>query len=160
MSFSHLIPNADSAQRCGRVAVAMGGVSAEREVSLNSGNAVYQGLISAGVDAFKLDLQEHMLRQLLDLKADRVFNILHGGVGENGAIPAVLDMLGLPYTGSGIFASALTMDKLSTKRVLLGSGIPTPEFMELNSEEDCPVCWTTSAYRCLSSRTWKARVSV
>ena len=137
MNYSNLRPQSDSAKRCGKVAVALGGTSAEREVSLNSGNAVHEALIAAGVDAFKLDLQGDVLRQLQDLKADRVFNILHGGDGENGTIPAVLDMLGIPYTGSGLFASALTMDKLATKRVLLGSGIPTPQYMELSSEEDC-----------------------
>ncbi len=132
-----LMPRADSAKKCGRVAVLMGGQSAEREISLKSGNAVYQGLKNAGVDAFKFDPRQDLLRELLDLKADRVFNILHGGVGENGSIQAVLEMIGLPYTGSGVAASALTMDKLATKRVLLGSNIPTPEFMELNSEDDC-----------------------
>ena len=132
-----LMPRADSAKKCGRVAVLMGGQSAEREVSLMSGNAVFEGLKKAGVDVFKFDPQNDLLRQLLDLKADRVFNILHGRGGEDGTIQAVLEIIGLPYTGSGVAASALTMDKLATKRVLLGSNIPTPEFMQLNSEDDC-----------------------
>jgi len=134
---TNLMPSAGAAAKCGRVAVLMGGLSAEREVSLKSGNAVYDALCKAGVDAFKFDLQEDALRQLLELKADRVFNILHGRGGEDGTIQAVLDMLGMVYTGSGVYGSALTMDKLATKRVLLGSGIPTPAYMELNSEDDC-----------------------
>ena len=132
-----LMPRADSAKKCGRVAVLMGGQSAEREISLRSGNAVFEALKQAGVDAFKFDPQQDLLRELLDLKADRVFNILHGRGGEDGTIQAVLEIIGLPYTGSGVAASALTMDKLATKRVLLGSKIPTPEYMELNSEDDC-----------------------
>lgn len=137
MNYSDLLPDAGSVQRCGRVAVAMGGTSAEREVSLKSGNAVYQGLISAGVDAFKLDLQQDAISQLSSLEADRVFNILHGRGGEDGTIQAVMDLLGIIYTGSGVGASALAMDKLATKRVLRGCSIPTPEFIELNSKEDC-----------------------
>ena len=92
---------------------------------------------TAGVDAFKFDPQQDLLHQLLELEADRVFNILHGRGGEDGTIQAVLDMLGMPYTGSGVAASALTLDKLATKRLLLGSNIPTPDYMELNSEDDC-----------------------
>lgn len=137
MNYSHLLPDAQTAQRCGKVAVAMGGTSAEREVSLNSGEAVYQGLIAAGVDAFKLDLQQDAINQLIGLEADRVFNILHGRGGEDGTIQAVMDLLGITYTGSGVGASALAMDKLATKRVLRGCAIPTPDFLELNSEDDC-----------------------
>ncbi len=135
--YESLMPSPGSAAKCGRVAVMMGGMSAEREISLKSGNAVFEGLKKAGVDAFKFDPQQDMLRQLLDLKADRIFNILHGRGGEDGSVQAVLDMIGLPYTGSGVAASALTMDKLATKRVLLGSQIPTPDYRELNSEDDC-----------------------
>jgi D-alanine-D-alanine ligase len=133
----NFMPSASIAAKCGKVAVIMGGLSAEREISLKSGNAVYAALRKAGVDAFKLDLQENALKQLLELKADRVFNILHGRGGEDGTIQAVLDMLGMAYTGSGVYGSALTMDKLATKRILLGSGIPTPAYMELNCEADC-----------------------
>jgi len=137
MNYTNLMPDAESAKRCGRVAVAMGGTSAEREVSLNSGHAVYQGLIDAGIDAYKLDLQQDAITQLIDLEADRVFNIMHGRGGEDGTIQAVMDLLGITYTGSGVGASALAMDKLATKRILRGCAIPTPEFLELNSEEDC-----------------------
>ena len=137
MTFKNLKPSAETANLSGRVAVLMGGTSAEREVSLMSGNAVHQALVSSGVDAFKLDLQENAIDQLTNLQADRVFNILHGRGGEDGQMQAVMDTLGIPYTGSGVCASALAMNKLLTKRVLRGSGIPTPDFQELNSERDC-----------------------
>jgi D-alanine-D-alanine ligase len=115
----------------------MGGTSAEREISLMSGNAVYQALVKAGVDAFKLDVKDNAIEQLQNLKADRVFNILHGRGGEDGQLQAVMDLLGISYTGSDVGASALAMNKLLTKRVLRGSGLPTPEFKVLNSENDC-----------------------
>lgn len=134
---SSIIPSAKSVALCGKVAVLLGGTSAEREVSLKSGHAVYQALIEAGVDAFKLDVQSNVLEQLQNLEADRVFNILHGRGGEDGTIQAVLEMLDIPYTGSGVCASALAMDKLATKRIFAGSGIPTPDYIELASEADC-----------------------
>ncbi len=130
-------PLAGTAQQCGRVAVLMGGESAEREVSLNSGKAVYQALLSAGVDAIAVDLHGHIFHQLCELKADRVFNLLHGRGGEDGRIQAVLDFLGIPSTGSGVCASALTMDKILTKKVIRCSGISTPDFIELHDEADC-----------------------
>jgi D-alanine-D-alanine ligase len=130
-------PAADIAAKCGKVAVLMGGDSAEREVSLNSGNAVYQALLTAGVDAIPVDLQAHVFHQLAELKVDRVFNVLHGRGGEDGTIRAVLDFLGIPSTGSGVCSAALTMDKIPTKKVIRCSGIPTPDFMELRSEADC-----------------------
>ena len=126
-----------TAARCGRVAVLMGGESAEREVSLKSGNAVYQALLEAGVDAFPVDLQGDLHAQLAALEADRVFNVLHGRGGEDGSIRALLDILGLPSTGSGVGALALTMDKVVTKKVIRCSDIPTPDFFELDSEADC-----------------------
>ncbi len=130
-------PAADSAARCGRVAVLMGGDSAEREVSLNSGNAVYQALLAAGVDAIVVDLQARAFHQLVELEVDRVFNLLHGPGGEDATIRAVLDFLQIPSTGSGVCAAALTMDKVLTKKVIQCSGIPTPEFIELHTEADC-----------------------
>ena len=130
-------PSPDSAKACGRVAVLLGGTSAEREVSLKSGNAVYTGLIEAGVDAFKVDLQEDVLRQLQNLEADRAFIVLHGRGGEDGTLQALLEYLQIPYTGSGVCASALAMDKLATKRILAGSAIPTPDYIELCNEADC-----------------------
>jgi D-alanine-D-alanine ligase len=132
-----LKPSADVAAKCGKVAVLMGGDSAEREVSLNSGNAVYQALQTAGVDAIEVDLKARSFHQLAELKVDRVFNVLHGRGGEDGTIRAVLDFLGIPSTGSGVCSAALTMDKVLTKKVIRCSGIPTPDFIELRTEADC-----------------------
>lgn len=131
------MPDSDIAVACGRVAVLCGGISAEREISLQSGRAVHTALMTAGVDAFQLDMGDQALRQLLTLKADRVFNVLHGRGGEDGHIQAVLEMMSMPYTGSGVCASALSMDKLATKRILNGVGIATPEYCVLNCESDC-----------------------
>jgi D-alanine-D-alanine ligase len=130
-------PDASLAARCGRVAVLMGGDSAEREVSLKSGNAVYQALLEAGVDAVAVDLHGHIFHQLCELEVDRAFNLLHGRGGEDGRVRAVLDFLGIPCTGSGVCSSALTMDKVLTKKVIRCSGIPTPDFIELHDEADC-----------------------
>jgi len=130
-------PAAGTAQRCGRVAVLMGGESAEREVSLKSGHAVHQALLAAGVDAIAVDLHGHIFHQLTELRVDRAFNLLHGRGGEDGRVRAVLDFLGIPCTGSGVCASALTMDKVLTKKVIRQSGVPTPDFFELHSEDDC-----------------------
>lgn len=132
-----LKPSAEVAAKCGKVAVLMGGDSAEREVSLNSGNAVYRALQTAGVDTITVDLTARAFHQLADLKVDRVFNMLHGRGGEDGTIRAVLDFLGIPSTGSGVCAAALTMDKVLTKKVIRCSGIPTPDFIELRTEADC-----------------------
>jgi len=137
MSFGHLLPASDIASKSGRVAVLMGGTSAEREVSLKSGSFVLQALLDAGVDAFKVDVQENILDQLKHMKADRVLNMLHGRGGEDGEIQAILDVLKIPYTGSGVKASSVTMDKLMTKRLLLGSHINTPDFLQLKTLEDC-----------------------
>ena len=130
-------PAADSAARCGRVAVLMGGDSAEREVSLNSGRAVHAALLEAGVDAVAVDLGSRPFHQIAELEVDRVFNLLHGRGGEDGTIRAVLGICRKSSTGSGVCAAALTMDKVLTKKVIKCSGIPTPEFIELHSEADC-----------------------
>jgi D-alanine-D-alanine ligase len=137
MSFANLQPANDAASKCGRVAVLMGGTAAEREVSLKSGSFVLQGLLDAGVDAFGVDIGVNICQQLSELKADRVFNILHGRVGEDGQVQGLLESLSLPYVGSGIRASAVTMDKLMTKRLLQGCGLKTPIFYELTSLQDC-----------------------
>ncbi len=123
----------------GRVAVIMGGTSAEREVSLRSGAQVLQGLLKAGVDAFGMDLGgegQEPIAQLLEAKFDRAFLILHGRGGEDGTIQGVLEMLNKPYTGSGVAASALGMDKLRSKQLWLGAGLPTPVFAILDDEVD------------------------
>lgn len=121
----------------GRVAVLFGGKSAEREVSLKSGNAVLQALLAAGVDAFGIDAGDDLLQRLTAEKIDRAFIVLHGRGGEDGSMQGLLECAGIPYTGSGILASALAMDKLRTKRVWLSLGLPTPNHAALASEADC-----------------------
>ncbi|MDO9623301.1 MAG: D-alanine--D-alanine ligase [Pseudomonas sp.] len=121
----------------GRVAVLYGGKSAEREVSLNSGNAVLNALQGAGVDAFGIDVGDDFLQHLLSEKIDRAFIVLHGRGGEDGSMQGLLECAGIPYTGSGILASALAMDKLRTKRVWLSLGLPTPAHAAPASEADC-----------------------
>ena len=102
----------------GRVAVLYGGKSAEREVSLKSGAAVIEALQGAGVDVVAIDVGDDLLTRLQSEKIDRAFIILHGRGGEDGSMQGLLECLGIPYTGSGILASALAMDKLRTKQVL------------------------------------------
>ena len=121
----------------GRVAVLFGGKSAERAVSLKSGNAVLEALLGAGVDAFGIDVGDDLLQRLLNEKIDRAFIILHGRGGEDGSMQGLLECLEIPYTGSGILASALAMDKLRTKQVWHSLGIPTPRHAVLGSEADC-----------------------
>lgn len=124
------------ARRCGRVAVFLGGDSAEREVSLKSGAAVLNALLSVGVDAFGFDATRNNLKKLAEQKFDRVFLVLHGRGGEDGTIQGYLDVLGVPYTGSGVLASSLAMDKIRTKQLWLGKGLSTPEFVELANDSD------------------------
>ena len=121
----------------GRVAVLFGGKSAERAVSLKSGAAVLEALQSAGVNAFGIDVGDDFLQRLAAEKIDRAFIVLHGRGGEDGSMQGLLECAGIPYTGSGILASALAMDKLRTKRVWLSLGLPTPAHATLASEEDC-----------------------
>lgn len=114
-----------------KVAVLMGGDSAEREVSLMSGGGVLQALRGEGVDAHPFDPAE---RPLVELKAegfDRVFIALHGRHGEDGTVQGALELLGIPYTGSGVMASAIAMDKVMTKRVWVAEGLPTPRWLWL-----------------------------
>jgi D-alanine-D-alanine ligase len=111
----------------GRVVVLMGGPSAEREVSLKSGNAVLQALQGRGVDAVGLDAGNDVLARLSEFKPARVFIALHGRFGEDGVIQGALEVLGIPYTGSGVLGSALGMDKLRSKKVWASSGIPVAE---------------------------------
>ncbi len=118
----------------GRVAVLMGGWSSEREVSLKSGAAVLAALQNAGVEAIGIDVDRNIDQVLRKGDFDRVFNVLHGPGGEDGVIQGLLDILELPYTGSGVAASALAMNKEMTKRVWLSSGLPTPPFLELQAD--------------------------
>jgi D-alanine-D-alanine ligase len=115
----------------GRVAVLMGGSSAEREISLLSGHGVLAALRSLGVDAFAFDPAERGLHELKTLGVQRCFVALHGRHGEDGTLQGALELLGLPYTGSGVMASAIAMDKVMTKRVWLAEGLPTPHFVRL-----------------------------
>ena len=121
----------------GRVAVLFGGKSAEREVSLKSGQAVLDALIAAGVDAFGIDVGDDFLQRLSSEKIDRAFIVLHGRGGEDGAMQGLLQCLEIPYTGSGVLASALAMDKLRTKQVWQSLGLPTPRHAALTSVADC-----------------------
>ena len=122
--------------RFGKVAVLYGGLSAEREVSLNSGAAVLKGLLDSGVDAHGVDVGTDVLDVLRAGQFDRVFNILHGRGGEDGVIQGALEILGIPYTGCGVMASALCMDKLATKRMWAGAGLPTPLYRILTADTD------------------------
>jgi D-alanine-D-alanine ligase len=121
------------AKAFGRVAVLLGGTSAEREVSLDSGRNVLEALQSRGVQAFAVDGIPALVDAVRDGKVDRVFNILHGnkGGGEDGVLQGLLDALGVPYTGPGVLGSALTMDKIRTKQVWMAEGLPTPRFVRL-----------------------------
>jgi len=110
----------------GKVAVLMGGGSAEREISLRSGAAVLESLRRQGVDAHGLDAGADVLTRLQDGAFERAFIALHGRGGEDGVIQGALETIGLPYTGSGVLASALSMDKLRSKQVWQGAGLPTP----------------------------------
>lgn len=114
-----------------KVAVLLGGTSAEREVSLNSGAAVLAGLKDAGVDAHPIDPKEYPVAQLKADGFDKVFIALHGRGGEDGTLQGVLEFLGLPYTGSGVMASALTMDKLRTKLLWQGANLPVSPYVAL-----------------------------
>jgi D-alanine-D-alanine ligase len=126
--------------RLGRVAVVYGGWSAEREVSLKSGHAVLAGLQRAGVDAVGVDADRDILQVLANADFDRVFLVLHGRGGEDGQIQGGLEILGLPYTGSGVLGSALAMDKLATKRFWAGAGWPTPVWRTLDTPADAEAC--------------------
>ena len=120
----------------GKVAVLMGGRSAERPVSLKSGAMVLAALKKKGVDARAFDPKERGLEDLIRERFDRVFVILHGRYGEDGTIQGALELLGIPYTGSGVLASALAMDKWRTKLVWQSSGIPTPRSELLTRDGD------------------------
>lgn len=126
----------DMPERYGRVAVLLGGRSAEREVSLLSGQAVLEGLLGMGVNAFAIDAGEDLLAQLQAEKVDRVFNVLHGRGGEDGVLQGLLEYMQVPYTGSGVLASALAMDKVKTKLIWQQYGLSTPGFSALTAETD------------------------
>ncbi len=120
----------------GRVGVLLGGRSGEREISLMSGNGVLQALLAKGVDAHPFDPGLRNPTELVSENFDRVFISLHGRYGEDGTIQGLLDLLELPYTGSGVLASALSIDKIVTKQVWISNGLSTPEFEELTPQSD------------------------
>ncbi len=120
----------------GKVAVLLGGRAAEREISLNSGNAVLNALRARGVDAHPLDPDDTVLEQLRAGDFDRAFIILHGRGGEDGVIQGFLETIALPYTGSGVLGSALGMDKYRTKLAWAGAGLPTAESVLLRTAAD------------------------
>lgn len=120
----------------GKVGVLLGGRSAEREVSLKSGHAVLAALLRQGVDAHAFDPAEHDMAELAAQNFDRVMISLHGRFGEDGTVQGALDWLQIPYTGSGVMASALAMDKWRTKLLWQAAGIPTPDFALLDEHTD------------------------
>jgi len=125
-----------TAANFGKVAVLMGGQSAEREVSLRSGQAVLAALLRQGVDAYAVDVGVDVITHLATAAYDRAFITLHGRGGEDGVIQGALETLNLPYTGSGVSGSALGMDKYRCKLLWKGLGLPTADFVMLQSEQD------------------------
>ncbi|HWR43271.1 D-alanine--D-alanine ligase [Sporomusa sp.] len=119
-----------------KIAVVMGGPSAEREVSLNTGRAILAALQEKGYNAVGIDLiPRHFVDQLKSEQIDIVFNAIHGLYGEDGLMQGTLEMLGIPYTGSGVLASAVAMDKAVTKRLFMAAGIPTPRSRLYNKQD-------------------------
>ena len=126
----------ESAKRFGKVAVMLGGTSAERPVSLNSGAAVLAALERQGVDAHAFDPANRNLGDLITGEFDRVFIALHGRYGEDGCMQGALELLGIPYTGSGVMASAIGMDKWRTKLLWRAAGLPTADWEILTANSD------------------------
>jgi D-alanine-D-alanine ligase len=124
------------AKALGKVGVLFGGRSAEREISLISGSGVLQALKSKGIDAHPFDPAERSLAELAAENFDRVFIALHGRYGEDGTLQGALELLGIPYTGSGVMASSVGMDKVTTKIVWLAAGVPTPKYITIAAGAD------------------------
>lgn len=119
-----------------KICVLMGGRSGERDVSLRSGNRVFESLKKQGFDAVSMDLEDDLISRLKKEKVDIVFIMLHGRFGEDGTVQGMLEMANIPYTGSKVLASALAMNKLASKRVFDAMGIPTPRYLEVDSNSD------------------------
>ena len=119
----------------GKVAVLMGGSSAERDISIMSGTGVLQALRSRGVDAHAFDPSQRDLSELKREGFSRCFIALHGRFGEDGTVQGALELMGIPYTGSGVMASAIAIDKVMTKRIWLAEGLPTPQWRKVSSVE-------------------------
>ena len=129
----------NDAKDFGKVAVLMGGTAAERDISLISGKAVLQALCDQGIDAHAVDIGTDAVQQISGQGFDRVFNVLHGRGGEDGVIQGLLQAMGLPYTGSGVMGSAISMDKYRTKMIWQGLGLPTPGFVLIKDQQDLKV---------------------
>jgi D-alanine-D-alanine ligase len=132
-----------SVAQFGRVGLLYGGVSSEREISLMSGAAVHQALLNLGIDVVAIDAGSDLLQQLPRHNLDHVFIALHGPGGEDGRLQGALEYLDLPYTGSGVLASALAMDKLRCKQLWQGIGLPTADFAILEQQSD----WATTLHQ-------------
>lgn len=120
----------------GKVGVLLGGASAERAVSLKSGDAIFQALLRAGVDAVAIDTGRNAIAQIQSANIDRAFIALHGPGGEDGRMQALLEFMEIPYTGSGVQASAIAMDKWRTKQIWRGEQLPSPDFAILKADSD------------------------
>jgi D-alanine-D-alanine ligase len=129
---------ANAPARYGRVAVLMGGASAERAISLETGTAVCAALRRAGVDAHAVDVGAGFLHEFARAGFDRAFIALHGRGGEDGTMQGALATLGMPFTGSGVLGSALAMDKVRSKWIWRSQGLPTPDFVEITAEDELP----------------------
>lgn len=134
VAINSLSPLAYAPKRFGKVVVCLGGQSSEREISLKSGQAVFAALKQEGVEVEALDIGPTTLPQLMTAAYDRAFLALHGRGGEDGAIQGLLESIGLPYTGSGILASALAMDKVKTKQIWQAVSLPTPRYEVINTQ--------------------------
>ncbi len=130
------LSNDDIKAQAGRVAVVMGGLSAEREISLLSGAAVSDALIRQGIEIITIDWQADIIAALHAVSFDRVFIALHGRGGEDGALQGLLELMGVPYTGSRVSASAIAMDKVRTKLLWCGLSVPTPVFDLVTNDDD------------------------
>ena len=137
MSILQLTPPAIAPASLGKVAVLFGGTSAERDVSMMSGTGVLKALQDAGVNAFAFDPAQRPLHELKAEGVDRCFIALHGRGGEDGTLQGALELLGIPYTGSGVMASSIAMDKIMTKRIWRFEGLPTPDWRMVSSAEEC-----------------------
>ncbi|WPB56229.1 D-alanine--D-alanine ligase [Xylophilus sp. GOD-11R] len=132
------LPTLPASDAFGKVAVLMGGASAEREISFMSGTGVLAALRSRGVDAYAFDTGTRDLSELRTEGFDRCFIALHGRFGEDGTVQGALELMGIPYTGPGVMASAIAMDKVTTKRVWLADGLPTPRYVRLAPDQQSP----------------------
>jgi D-alanine-D-alanine ligase len=121
--------------RAKTIGVLMGGLSGEREISLRSGENCLRALVSRGYRAVSVDALRDVGRRLEEARIEVAFLALHGRYGEDGTIQGLLEMMGIPYTGSGVLASALGMNKIASKKVVLGSGVPTPDYLEIERDE-------------------------